>query len=670
MESQQVSTVGYQVIARKYRPRRFSEVVGQEHVVRALTNAIRLNRIAHAYIFCGPRGTGKTTIARIFAKCLNCTNGPSVDFSDDDPRCIEIAEGRSLDVLEIDGASNNGVEQVRELRETVKFPPVSSRFKIYIIDEVHMLTTAAFNALLKTLEEPPEYVKFMFATTDPEKVLPTIMSRCQRFDLHRLPARKISEHLAKITRLENVEAEPAALDALARYSDGCLRDALSALEQLISFCGDRITEKDVDLALGLPSRQQVFALAEAVLRGQPVQILNLVDRIEKEGKELGIVLSSLLQYLHDLLLFQWTGGIEGALYITEADQKRLQEHADLVQPEALLRMLEVLSQAEGRIRMAQSRRVLVEVALLRAAELREAVSIEVLLRKLREAQQQTPETPRTSNVPSPAVSNPMPAASAAIAPSSKSASTQTPSSASSRPSSFAPSSSAERASQQPSGVSSSPSTASKEKPEKEKPEPPQSPRPEPSGSTAPASSKTVPQPELPPTQPALPAASPSEPSKELQQLWQQLLQTLEKRRAPATLRNLQVTQPVRFDGKVLTLSVPENQKKVLPLLESPRTKATITRALAAIGYTDVKLQFEIQTSITRIAPAVEKLAKKVLRNQTQAPSGAPASSASSIPAEDPKSFQDDPAIQEALKIFKAKIVKTIPMPNDRPNDEA
>src|ERR1043166_6001001 len=177
------SKMPYQVIARKYRPQRFSDVVGQEHVTQTLANAISQKRIAHAYLFCGPRGTGKTTIARIFAKCLNCTGGPKVDFEDNDPRCLEITDGRALDVLEIDGASNNGVEQVRELRETCKYAPASSKFKIYIIDEVHMLTTAAFNALLKTLEEPPAHVKFMFATTDPEKVLPTILSRCQRFDL-------------------------------------------------------------------------------------------------------------------------------------------------------------------------------------------------------------------------------------------------------------------------------------------------------------------------------------------------------------------------------------------------------------------------------------------------------------------------------------------------------
>src|SRR5215831_7192662 len=246
--------MAYQVIARKYRPQRFSDVIGQKHVTQTLANAIEQKRIAHAYLFCGPRGTGKTTIARIFAKCLNCTKGPSVTFPDDDLRCVEIAEGRSLDVLEIDGASNNGVEQVRELRETCKYAPASSRFKIYIIDEVHMLTKEAFNALLKTLEEPPAHVKFMFATTEPEKVLPTILSRCQRFDLRRIPVSLIVPHLAHIAKNEKVKVEGAALEAIARGADGGLRDAESALDQLISFCGEQILEADVLSMFGLTAK--------------------------------------------------------------------------------------------------------------------------------------------------------------------------------------------------------------------------------------------------------------------------------------------------------------------------------------------------------------------------------------------------------------------------------
>ena len=257
--------MSYQVIARKYRPQRFEHVVGQDHVTQTLANAIKQNRIAHAYLLCGPRGTGKTTIARIFAKCLNATGGPRVDFDDADGRVQEIADGRSLDVLEIDGASNNGVEQVRELRETCKFAPATGKFKIYIIDEVHMLSTAAFNALLKTLEEPPAHVKFVFATTDPQKVLPTILSRCQRFDLRRIPTNLIVKHLAHIATQERIQIDEAALYAVARGAEGGLRDAESTLDQLISFCGERIEENDVLSMFGLTARRQILSLTGAII---------------------------------------------------------------------------------------------------------------------------------------------------------------------------------------------------------------------------------------------------------------------------------------------------------------------------------------------------------------------------------------------------------------------
>src|SRR5258705_3476738 len=262
--------MAYQVIARKYRPQKFSDVVGQDHVTQTLAQAIEKKRIAHAYLFCGPRGTGKTTIARIFAKCLNCTNGQRVEFDDQDARCIEIAEGRSLDVIEIDGASNRGIEEIRELRDTVKYAPAASKFKIYIIDEVHMLTKEAFNALLKTLEEPPAHVKFMFATTEPEKVLPTILSRCQRFDLRRIPASLITKHLEHIAKLEKVKIDPAALYAIARGAEGAMRDAESTLDQLISFCGETIEEPDVLSMFGLTAQSQLLELSRSVHAGEIV----------------------------------------------------------------------------------------------------------------------------------------------------------------------------------------------------------------------------------------------------------------------------------------------------------------------------------------------------------------------------------------------------------------
>jgi len=395
--------MSYQVIARKYRPQRFNDVIGQEHVTQTLSRAIEQKRIAHAYLFCGPRGTGKTTIARIFAKCLNCTGGPKVDFDDKDPRCQEIAEGRSLDVFEIDGASNNGVEQVRELRETCKYAPASSRFKIYIIDEVHMLSTAAFNALLKTLEEPPEHVKFMFATTDPEKVLPTILSRCQRFDLRRIPAALIGKHLATIAKLENVQIDAAALYAIARGAEGAMRDAESTLDQLISFCGDKIEEPDVLSMFGLTAQSQLIELSRAVLAGEVESALRQLNDLANHGKDLGRLLSDLLNHFRNLLIFQVSrGGLE-MLEVSEGEATSLKAQSKMASTEGLTRILEVFSETEMRLRDAASKKILIEVALLKAIEARNAVSLDTVLNQLQSLREGHHEpmvaTPATAREP-------------------------------------------------------------------------------------------------------------------------------------------------------------------------------------------------------------------------------------------------------------------------------
>jgi DNA polymerase III subunit gamma/tau len=374
--------MSYQVIARKYRPQRFADVVGQEHVTQTLANAIAQNRIAHAYLFVGPRGTGKTTIARIFAKCLNCTGGPSVDFPEDDPRCREITEGRSLDVLEIDGASNRGIEEIRELRETVKYAPASAKFKIYIIDEVHMLTKEAFNALLKTLEEPPAHVKFMFATTEPEKVLATILSRCQRFDLRRIPAALIVKHLGEIAAKENVKIDSAALHAIARGADGGMRDAESTLDQLISFCGNEIVESDVLSMFGLASQGQVLSLAEAVLGGEIQHALRVFNDLARQGKDLARLLSELLGHFRNLLVYQISSGDLELLQVSEAEAASLATQSSIAGNDALVRIMEVLTEGEGRLRDAASKKILIEVTLLKAVQARNAVSLDSVLKQL------------------------------------------------------------------------------------------------------------------------------------------------------------------------------------------------------------------------------------------------------------------------------------------------
>ena len=376
--------MSYQVIARKYRPQHFRDVVGQEHVTQTLSHAIEQNRIAHAYLFCGPRGTGKTTIARIFAKCLNCTGGPKAEFDDSDPRCQEITDGRSMDVLEIDGASNNGVEQVRELRETCQYVPASSKFKIYIIDEVHMLSTAAFNALLKTLEEPPAHVKFMFATTDPEKVLPTILSRCQRFDLRRIPTPLIVGELKRIAGEEKIQISPEALYGIARGADGGMRDAESTLDQLISFCGSKIEEPDVLSMFGLTAQGHLLELSHAILSGEIQTALQLLNDLAKNGKDLSRLLSDLLNHFRNLLIFQVSKGDLNMLEVSETEAAALRDQAKMADTAAMTRILEVFTDAESRLRDAVSKKILLEVALLKAIEARSAVSLDAVLKRLQE----------------------------------------------------------------------------------------------------------------------------------------------------------------------------------------------------------------------------------------------------------------------------------------------
>ncbi|HVM60776.1 MAG TPA: DNA polymerase III subunit gamma/tau [Verrucomicrobiae bacterium] len=374
----------YQVLARKWRPQQFDDVVGQEHVTTTLKNAIEQNRLAHAYLFVGPRGIGKTSTARIFAKALNCVKGPTVTPCDKCDNCKEIAEGRSLDVLEIDGASNRGIDEVRELRETVKYAPARGKFKIYIIDEVHMLTKEAFNALLKTLEEPPPHVKFLFATTEPQKVLPTILSRCQRFDLRRIPSSLIVEHLKSIAKKEKVSIDDAALAAIARGAEGGLRDAESALDQLIAFCGNKIAESDVLSVFGLVAHDQIARLTDAVIDGETIKALQVLKKLDDVGKDLQRLTADMLDHFRNLLVV--TLGEEGteSLQLPETEIDLLKAQAKRTDSDAVLRIIDALSAAEGRLRYALSKRVFLEIALVKAVKAREMMGIDGVLKKLNE----------------------------------------------------------------------------------------------------------------------------------------------------------------------------------------------------------------------------------------------------------------------------------------------
>jgi DNA polymerase III subunit gamma/tau len=375
--------MAYEVLARKWRPQHFDDVVGQGHVTQTLKNAITSGRIAHAYLFVGPRGIGKTSVARIFAKALNCLNGgPTVTPCGTCDNCREITAGNSLDVMEIDGASNNGVEQVRDLRETVRYAPTRGAFKIYIIDEVHMLSTAAFNALLKTLEEPPPHVKFFFATTEPEKILATIVSRCQRFDLRRIPVPLIVERLEQIAKADAIDADRDALLAVARGAEGGMRDAQSALDQLISFKGNTIREEDVLAVFGLVARSTLERLAAQVLAGEIPALLTTVAELDAGGKDLQRLVADLMDHFRNLLVCLNVPDPQATLELTVEQVDVLRTQAAHTDTERVLRITDVLAELEDRMRFALSKRTLLETALIRCSRMATVVSLDEILGKL------------------------------------------------------------------------------------------------------------------------------------------------------------------------------------------------------------------------------------------------------------------------------------------------
>ena len=373
--------MSYEVLARKWRPQIFEDVIGQEHITKTLMNAIRTNRIAHAYLFSGSRGVGKTSVARIFAKAINCTEGEPGIPCNKCRSCMEITGGSSVDVQEIDGASNRGIDEIRELRDSIKYMPTSSRYRIYIIDEVHMLTLPAFNALLKTLEEPPEHVKFICATTETHKVPITIISRCQRYDFKRIPMVRITDHLRTIAEKEGIEIESSGIAIIAREAEGSMRDAESLMDQVISFAGRKITEKDITDILGIIDRNIIFETSAAMIEGSSEKCLEIVEKIYNHGHDIKEFYKTLMGQFRNLLM-SMISTQDHLLDLSDRDKKEIRRQAGAAGEEKLHAILNFLITREENLKYSSSPRLILETTLIKLCNLDDFLSFSDLLKKV------------------------------------------------------------------------------------------------------------------------------------------------------------------------------------------------------------------------------------------------------------------------------------------------
>ena len=372
----------YLIYARKYRPKTFEEMIGQNHVVQTLQNAIKNNRVAQAYIFSGMRGVGKTTVARILAKALNCQHGPTPTPCNKCEFCKAITEDRSLDVLEIDGASNRGIEEVRSLREGVKYRPIHSLYKVIIIDEVHMLTTPAFNALLKTLEEPPPHTVFIFATTEFHKVPATIVSRCQHFEFKKISQKEIINHLLDITKKENITISPYGLNLIAEAADGSLRDAQSLLDKAVAFSGEAINDEDLKEILGTIKKDILFSFSRTILEEKPEGIFPLVEEVIENGYDLRFFYKELIQHFRNLLLIKSIKEPQDLMPLNEEDMNDLKEEAKKASQEELLRYLVVFQQGEQGLRFSSHPRIYLEVFLVKLCHFKKIAPLKDIMQEL------------------------------------------------------------------------------------------------------------------------------------------------------------------------------------------------------------------------------------------------------------------------------------------------
>ncbi|WP_418791265.1 DNA polymerase III subunit gamma/tau [Phosphitispora sp. TUW77] len=393
--------MSYVALYREWRPQNFFDIMGQEHITRTLQNALRNNRIAHAYLFCGPRGTGKTTAAKVMAKALNCLNGPGVEPCNDCENCHRVTSGSSMDVMEIDAASNRGIDEIRDLREKVKFAPTEGRYRIYIIDEVHMLTTEAFNALLKTLEEPPAHVVFVLATTEPHKIPLTILSRCQRFDFKRISLADIIKRLRVVVDDQGIQADEEALGLIARSAEGGMRDALSILDQCISFGGKNVTVSNINDVLGTVNSEYMFQITECFLENNATQTLKLVDQLVRQGKDVRQFTKDLTEFFRNLLLTEVCDDVGELVAVTEEVLKQMKNQASALGKKRILSYIDIFSDAEREMKWTSQPRLLLELAVIKAGEKVQTADYEELnsrIAKLEDILAATPTSTQQRNI--------------------------------------------------------------------------------------------------------------------------------------------------------------------------------------------------------------------------------------------------------------------------------
>jgi len=598
--------VSYTVFARKYRPQTFDEIVGQAHIVTTLKNAIAQNRLAQAYLFVGPRGTGKTSTARIFAKALNCIHAPTTNPCGVCDMCKEIAAGNSLNVLEFDAASNTQVDKIREIIiDNVKYAPTRGHYKLYIVDEVHMLSNSSFNALLKTLEEPPPHVKFVFATTDVQKVPTTIISRCQRFDLRRIPTPEIAQHLLFIAGKENIALTTVAAESIARGAEGGLRDAESMLDQLVAFCGEKIGEDDVLNIFGFTARQTVAELCEHLIDGQTGAALAAINAQADAGKDLSRLMSDLIEHLRNLLVAQSAPETLHEDLSAEAVAEMVAQSVRIA-PDKLLNLIEQFANAEGRMKWAANKKMHFEIAAIRAIQTLGQATLTEVLDTLTAMRGGGP-LPSVPALPKPAAKKTEPALKAPVpsAPEKKAEPKPEPKTDSTpKPSLRA----AVAASLEEKAPSASPSPAAQ----------------------LPAAIHEEPAPKAP----AKPVAAPSAIS--VDALWPQFIARIRKER-PLISEWVEAGKLVEITNGTAVLGFPPDAGLARDSSERPNNRAFLEKLLSELAGEALKLKTE-----TRAGLAVEKIAREETKAEAKI---------------DPmEAFKNDPLIQKALAEFKAEIL--------------